>query len=86
MLDGVPDGLGGALSEFIGNASRLLAESRDEFAAELQQFYFDAISYTRLAEVFGSHSMIDVTRLMPAGHDAPCDPQHRAGAVSEAAL
>ena len=61
VLDGVPDGLGGALSEFIGNASRLLAESRDEFAAELQQFYFDAIGYTRLAEVFGSHSMIDVT-------------------------
>ncbi|MGQ3057346.1 MAG: ATP-dependent DNA helicase [Nevskia sp.] len=61
VLDGVPDSLTGALSEFIGNASRLLAESRDEFAAELQQFYFDAIGYTRLAEVFGRHSMIDVT-------------------------
>jgi len=61
VLDGVPDSLTGALSEFIGNASRLLAESRDEFAAELQQFYFDAIGFTRLAEVFGRHSMIDVT-------------------------
>ncbi len=61
VLDGVPDSLTGALSEFIGNASRLLAESRDEFAAELQQFYFDAIGFTRLAEVFGRHSMIDFT-------------------------
>ena len=61
VLDGIPDALTGALSEFISNASRLLAESRDEFAADLQQFYFDAISYTRLADVFGPHSMIDVT-------------------------
>ena len=61
VLDGIPDALTGALAEFISNASRLLAESRDEFAADLQQFYFDAIGYTRLAEVFGPHSMIDVT-------------------------
>jgi len=61
VLEGIPDALTGALSEFISNASRLLAESRDEFAADLQQFYFDAISYTRLADVFGPHSMIDVT-------------------------
>lgn len=61
VLDALPDALTGALSEFISAGSRLLAESGDEFAADLQRFYFDAIGYTRLADVFGPHSMIDVT-------------------------
>ncbi|WP_293371058.1 ATP-dependent DNA helicase [Nevskia sp.] len=61
VLTTLPDALTATLSAFISDASRLLAESRDEFAAELQQFYFTAIGYTRLIDVFGPHSLIDVT-------------------------
>ena len=51
-----------ALQEFIGRTSDFLSEHPADLPRELQQFYFDAIQFTRLAEEFGEHSLCDVVR------------------------
>jgi DNA excision repair protein ERCC-2 len=38
--------------------------------AALQQFYFDALQFLRLAQSFGSHSLVDITRHDARGQDA----------------
>jgi DNA excision repair protein ERCC-2 len=43
------------------------AESPAQPPGPLQQFYFDALQFTRLAESFGSHSLFDVTLQPPSG-------------------
>ena len=61
-LASLPDRLTDALADFIAAAGKLFGESLERPAAELQQFFFDAIRYNRLAESFGSHSMADLRR------------------------
>ena len=62
-----------ALQEFIGRTSDFLAEHPAGLPVGLQQFYFDALQFTRLAEAFGAHSLCDVWRpdevpeLLPRG-------------------
>ncbi len=62
----LPDAFVTALQQASAAVSEHLAETPAQPDASLQQFYFDALQFTRLAEAFGSHSLFDVT-LQPAG-------------------
>ncbi|WP_428385281.1 ATP-dependent DNA helicase [Nevskia ramosa] len=64
-LDTLPSALIDALSDFIAAASRLLGETGERLPFDLQQFFFDAIGLVRLAESFGPHSMVDLSRHSP---------------------
>ena len=55
-----------ALQQAAAAVADHLAETPAQPDRSLQQFYFDALQFTRLAESFGSHSLFDVT-LQPAG-------------------
>ena len=55
-----------ALQQAATAVADYLAEAPARPDASLQQFYFDALQFTRLAESFGSHSLFDVT-LQPPG-------------------
>lgn len=46
-----------------------LAQSPQAPDAELQQFYFDALHFLRLAETFGDHSLFDVTLVPHRGRN-----------------
>jgi DNA excision repair protein ERCC-2 len=59
---GLPDKLLGALQQAITTITDYLSENPFAADADLQRFYFDAIHFTRLAELFGEHSVFDVTR------------------------
>jgi Rad3-related DNA helicase len=56
-----PDGLLFALQQAAAAIAEHLAESPAEVDGALQQFYFEALGFTRLAESFGTHSLFDVT-------------------------
>jgi len=71
VLDAVPDSLQHALQDFIGDASRLLAEQGDDFPADLQQFFFDALGFIRACETFGRHSMLDSQMDPSTGSERP---------------
>jgi DNA excision repair protein ERCC-2 len=62
----LPDAFVMALQQASAAVADHLAETPAQPHAALQQFYFDALQVTRLAEAFGSHSLFDVT-LQPAG-------------------
>ncbi|MFC5500170.1 ATP-dependent DNA helicase [Caenimonas terrae] len=64
--DALPDAFVTALQQASAAVSDHLAETPAQPDASLQQFYFGALQFTRLAEAFGSHSLFDVT-LEPAG-------------------
>ncbi len=55
-----------ALQQAAAAVADHLAETPAQPESSLQQFYFDALQFMRLAEAFGSHSLFDVT-LQPAG-------------------
>lgn len=40
----------------------LMAEEPTSLNEDLQRFYFDAMQFSKLAEVFGEHSMFDITK------------------------
>ncbi len=54
-----------ALREAAAAIGDHLAEVPEQPASGLQQFYFDALQFVRLADSFGAHSLFDVT-LLPA--------------------
>ncbi|MDB5945893.1 MAG: ATP-dependent helicase-like protein [Ramlibacter sp.] len=56
-----------ALQQAAAAVADHLAEAPAQPAGALQQFYFDALQFTRLAESFGSHSLFDVTLQPPSG-------------------
>jgi DNA excision repair protein ERCC-2 len=62
----LPDAFVTALQQASAAVSDHLAQTPAQPDASLQQFYFDALQFTRLAEAFASHSLFDVT-LQPAG-------------------
>lgn len=51
-----------ALQQAGTDITDLMAEEPDSISPELQRFYFDAMQFSKLAEVFGEHSMFDITR------------------------
>ena len=63
----LPDAFVTALQQACAGVSDHLAETPAQPDASLQQFYFDALQFTRLAEAFGSHSLFDVTLLAAGG-------------------
>ena len=64
--EALPDAFVTALQQLAAALADHLAQAPAQPDATLQQFYFDALQFTRLAEAFGSHSLFDVT-LQPAG-------------------
>jgi DNA excision repair protein ERCC-2 len=67
---GLPDKLLGALQQAISAITDYMTQNPLGGDADLQRFYFDAIHFTRLAELFGEHSVFDVTKnAPPAGSD-----------------
>jgi DNA excision repair protein ERCC-2 len=65
--DGLPEPFVTALQQACAAIGDHLAETPDRPHSLLQQFYFDALQFGRLAEAFGNHSLFDVTLHQPAG-------------------
>lgn len=61
VLEEMPDSLLGALQQFVADIGELLAIDPSDYDADLQRFYFDAIQFCRMADVFGEHSLFDCT-------------------------
>jgi len=57
-----------ALQQAGTDITDLMTEEPDSISPELQRFYFDAMQFSKLAEVFGEHSMFDITRDTQAGN------------------
>jgi DNA excision repair protein ERCC-2 len=57
----LPEDFINALQQATGAMTDYLAEHPAEVHAELQAFYFDALHFGRIAELFGPHSLFDVT-------------------------
>ncbi|MNR83820.1 ATP-dependent DNA helicase DinG [compost metagenome] len=51
-----------ALQQAGTDITDLMTEEPEAVSPELQRFYFDAMQFSKLAEVFGEHSMFDITR------------------------
>jgi len=58
----VPSKFAGALQQSIADITEYMAENPALFDAGLQQFYFDALHFSRMAEVFDTHSLFDISR------------------------
>jgi DNA excision repair protein ERCC-2 len=82
VLDGLPEGFLACLQEATGAIATHMAERLAEPAAsgtmldaapldgDLQDFYFAALQFARLAESFGEHSLFDIARPFgPASRD-----------------
>ncbi|WP_175625946.1 MULTISPECIES: ATP-dependent DNA helicase [Oxalobacteraceae] len=50
-----------ALQQAGTDITDLMTDEPDSVSPELQRFYFDAMQFSKLAEVFGEHSMFDIT-------------------------
>lgn len=60
--DEIPEPWLAALQHAAAAVGQYLADSTDPPGVDLQQFYFDALAFCRLAESFGSHSVFEVHR------------------------
>ncbi|WP_141104181.1 ATP-dependent DNA helicase, partial [Noviherbaspirillum denitrificans] len=63
----VPEKFSFALQQVIADITEYMAENPALFDAGLQQFYFDALHFSRMAEVFGTHSLFDISKPRPRG-------------------
>jgi DNA excision repair protein ERCC-2 len=61
VQDTLPDGFVEALQRATSAMTDYLAEHPTEVHGALQDFYFDALHFGRIAELFGPHSLFDVT-------------------------
>lgn len=62
VLDTVPDPLLAALQQCASTLTEHFSDQPTEPDAALQSFYFDALHMVRMAELLGSHSMVDITQ------------------------
>ena len=62
-----------ALQQASAAIADYLAQSPAQPGGPLQQFYFDALAFTRLANSFGQHSLFDVTMVPRAPGRTPSD-------------
>jgi len=69
VLEAAPESLLAALQQFVADVGEQLALQPADYDVYLQQFYFDAIQFCRMADVFGDHSLFDCT--MQAGRLRP---------------
>ena len=60
----------GALQQAIAGITDYLTDNPTTVDHGLQRFYFDALQFARMAEVFGAHSLFDVTLEAGAGRSA----------------
>ena len=58
----IPDAFVGALLQAVADITEYMVEHPAAMDSHLQQFYFDALHFTRMAELFGPHSLFDITR------------------------
>ncbi|GGI17138.1 ATP-dependent DNA helicase [Oxalicibacterium faecigallinarum] len=56
-----------SLQQVGADIADFIAENPESMHADLQQFYFDALHFTRLAECFGDHSLFDITKTNAQG-------------------
>lgn len=61
VLDEPPKAFASALLDATGALAEHLAHNPAVVDSALQQFYFDALQFTRLLDTFGAHSLFDVT-------------------------
>lgn len=59
VLEEMPESLLGALQQFVAEIGEQLAIEPAQYDPDLQRFYFDAIQFCRMADVFGDHSLFD---------------------------
>jgi DNA excision repair protein ERCC-2 len=59
--DELPEALVHALQQLGTSMTDYLADNPTEVHAQLQRFYFDVLHFGRIAELFGAHSLFDVT-------------------------
>ena len=58
----IPSKFAGALQQTIADITEYMAENPASFDAGLQQFYFDVLHFSRMAEVFDTHSLFDISK------------------------
>jgi DNA excision repair protein ERCC-2 len=58
----IPEALVEALLRAVADITDYMEEHPAAMDGNLQQFYFDALHFTRMAELFGPHSLFDITR------------------------
>lgn len=58
----IPDAFVSALLQAVADITDYMVEHPAAMDSHLQQFYFDALHFTRMAELFGPHSLFDITR------------------------
>ncbi|AIY40649.1 DinG family ATP-dependent helicase [Collimonas arenae] len=58
----IPEAFVGALLKAVADITDYMVDHPAAMDSHLQQFYFDALHFTRMAELFGSHSLFDITR------------------------
>jgi DNA excision repair protein ERCC-2 len=68
----IPDPFTGALQNASAALGEYLAEHPAGSAPELQNFHFEVLHFLRLAEVFGDHSLFDITKEGARGGTALC--------------
>jgi len=61
ILEAVPERLSLALSDFLSTASALQGNTGEELPPDVQECFFNALAFKRLADSFGLHSMVDAT-------------------------
>jgi DNA excision repair protein ERCC-2 len=64
----LPDKFLTALQQTTSAITDYLAENPTLVDDKLQRFYFDALHFSRVAELFGEHSLFDITRQSPHEH------------------
>ncbi|RZI44741.1 ATP-dependent DNA helicase [Herbaspirillum sp. HC18] len=67
----IPVKFSGALLQAIAAISDYMADNPAVFDNALQQFYFDALHFSRMIELFGTHSLFDITKSPAGGLRAP---------------
>ena len=60
VYDEVPAKLAGALLQSIGEITEYMTDNPTAVDGGLQEFYFDALHFSRLVELFDTHSLFDV--------------------------
>lgn len=66
LQDDVPEGLVGALQQHIADLSEHLAQNATAPDVRVQAWLFEVLHFVRVAEVFGDHSLVEITRASPA--------------------
>jgi DNA excision repair protein ERCC-2 len=58
----IPEAFVEALLNAVADITAYMVDHPAAMDSNLQQFYFDALHFTRMAELFGPHSLFDITR------------------------